>query len=169
LNRRMFVKTLGVAFLPQWPSAPYQNLTVSAEQTPLIEAAAGQMVAEYARYGTTAIDGPISWLQRRLRLGYRRAVDLVDELEGLGVWSRLDGTQRTILIPARFFPTTVDWKAWQVPRGPVADVMPATLIAVHRVRSRARLRHDWRGDQADRFESQYAQATLPMSSQEGGD
>lgn len=57
------------------------------DRAKLIETAKIHMAAYQTRTGSRVIDGPISWLQRHLRIGYLSAVVLAVRLELLGVWS----------------------------------------------------------------------------------
>lgn len=62
----------------------------------LLESAQELLARHYRRTQSTFISMPIAFLQRNLRLGYRRAIHLSDLLERQGDWSALADGMRTV-------------------------------------------------------------------------
>lgn len=54
------------------------------------------LAQQYQARQTRLIDSPISFLQRNLRVSYRKACRLADALEKIGDWSSAENNSRTI-------------------------------------------------------------------------
>jgi phosphate uptake regulator len=72
-----------------------QPLTETLDQDVFL-AARILLAQQYRDQQTRLIDCPISFLQRNLRVSYRKAYRLADALEKIGDWSLAENNSRTI-------------------------------------------------------------------------
>lgn len=88
----------GGAVLPDMDESGAENLQPLAETLgqDVFFAARVLLAQQYRDQQTRRIDCPISFLQRNLRVSYRKACRLADALEKIGDWSSAENNSRTI-------------------------------------------------------------------------